>query len=717
MTTTGDSGGPPRQRPRPPGPGWVVEVLGDDPVRRRVVEALLTVADGRIGTRGTRAEDGPGSDPFVMAAGVYHDAPAGPHPLPGPLWFGAELATDSTAERRWLDLRTGVLHRQPLEPPGLHAQRFACLARPGTQVQRITASSTLAAGDPLVPPSALPEGVDVRRWEVGDVALLQIAGGGGITAAAATTTTTSRQATVVERVAVLHGDAAEAPAAAPVLADLEVARHLGVDQLLAEQRDAWAARWEDAHVAIDGDPELELAVRFGLFHMMASVADRGEAAVGARGLTGPAYAGHVFWDADVFVLPFLAATHPTASRAMLEYRNRRLGAARQRARQEGHGGARFPWESAADGTEATPTSRHSLDGATVPIRTGQQEVHIIADVAWAAWQHALWSGDDTFLTGLGRPLLLETAAYWASRIEVDPDGSAHVRGVIGPDEYHEDVDDNAYTNVMAGWNLRHAAALAETPGTRTGPAGPEAADPVLWRRVADALVTGRRPGRDHHEQFAGYDDLEPLRIDEVATPPVAADVLLGAEHVQRTQIIKQADVLMLHHLVPDELPAGTLLLDLDHYLPRTAHGSSLSPGVHASLLARAGRPEEALRLLRLAARLDLDDVTGTTAGGLHLATMGSVWQALAFGFLGVRPHRTALHLDPRPLPASWRQLELRVLFHGRRVALRLDHDRLDVDADAPVPIVVAQHGPQVLTTPLKLVQRRDHWHPEVQHAT
>jgi trehalose/maltose hydrolase-like predicted phosphorylase len=151
----------------------------------------------------------------------------------------------------------------------------------------------------------------------------------------------------------------------------------------------------------------------------------------------------VFWDADTFVLPFLAATHPTAARAMLEYRLRRLPAALDAARAVGREGARFPWESARSGRDVTPTSAQDRTGRTVAIRTGQLEDHIVAEIPWAAACYVDWSGDDEFARGPGTRLLVETVRYWASRISLEHDGSAHICGVIGPDEYHEDVDDNA----------------------------------------------------------------------------------------------------------------------------------------------------------------------------------------------------------------------------------------------------------------------------------
>jgi trehalose/maltose hydrolase-like predicted phosphorylase len=425
-------------------------------------------------------------------------------------------------------------------------------------------------------------------------------------------------------------------------------------------------------------------VRFALFHLMGAAADVGEAAVGARGLSGPAYRGHVFWDGDVFVLPFLAATHPAAARAMLEYRIRRLPEARAAARALGLGGARFPWESARDGDDVTPSHAHDSTGRVVPIRTGKLEDHITADLAWAAAFYVDWTGDDAFAAGPGRELLLDSARYWASRIRTDNNGRAHIYGVIGPDEYHEPVDDNAYTNVMARWNLRRAAGALASAGNGAQE------EPRRWLELADALVDGYDPVSGIYEQFAGFFRLEPLIIADLAPRrPIAADLLLGAERVAGAQVLKQADVLMLHHLTPEAVAAGSLLPNLDFYEPRTAHGSSLSPAIHASLLARAGRLQPAVDALQLASRIDLDDLTGTTAGGLHLATMGGLWQAIAFGFAGVRAHDGMLEVDPR-LPADWPRLELRLAFRGHPVGLVIERNLVTVDAEPGVRIRVAE---------------------------
>jgi trehalose/maltose hydrolase-like predicted phosphorylase len=661
-------------------PAWVLP-LDTGREDARVAESLGALGNGFVGVRGSREEGGQNASPLFLVNGVYDDDD---HLLPGPIWtgLGRPRASAQSIDRRVLDLRSGTLVRLGDGTAGLRSMRFISVASPYAMGLRAEAlAARLEPGDPLVAPRGA---VDLQRGDA--AATVAKTGGldGGIAVAARDRTEVRGTLRTVERLA--------AWVASPVgevrlddarqrLAEVDI---LGFDALLAEHRQAWARRWADAEVVIEGDPESELAARFAVFHLLCAAGDSGESAVGARGLTGDAYAGHVFWDADVFVLPALAAIHPAAARTMLEYRIRRLPAARAAAKALGLGGARFPWESARDGTDVTPRQVMGRDRKLISIATGEHEEHIVADVAWAADCYARWTGDAGFLAGVGRDLVVETARYWASRITQETDGGGHLRSVMGPDEYHEVVDDNAYTNVMARWNLRLGADLLAGSGDT------DEAD--AWRSLAEGLVDGWDSQRGLYEQFAGYFGLEALLMSEVAPPPVAVDMVLGAERVAGSQLIKQADVLMLHHLVPDEVEAGSLASCLAFYEPRTAHGSSLSPAVYASLLARAHDPERALGLFRLAARLDLDNLTGTTAGGIHLATMGGLWQALAFGFLGLRAGSGVLSIDPC-LPATWSALGMRLRLAGHPVGIRAEHDRVRITCDQPLLVRLGPGAP------------------------
>jgi trehalose/maltose hydrolase-like predicted phosphorylase len=659
-------------------PAWTVALPGE-PALERVAESLGALANGYCAVRAADEECGPGATPLVTVQGAYSTG-TDPALAAGPVW--TTVRAGLPAGRRVLDLRSGLLVRTVTGDRAGRSARFVSATRRHVQALRWEAAVDPIDGGQLLtaPPGPC---TFTRTVLAGDheVAVTTATGGAAIAVAARQRSGRHGALHVVERLAacvdVRPGE--DGPALAE--ARLAEAEHVGFDRLLGEHRSAWARRWAGAHVEIDGDADSQLAARLAMFHLLSAARGEDEAAVGARGLTGPAYGGHVFWDADVYVLPALAALDPPAARAMLEYRIRRLPAARAAAQAAGERGARFPWESAGDGRDVTPRTGIDRHGQQVPIRTGDREEHISADIAWAVCEYAAWTGDTAMLTGAGGELIADTARYWASRAELDDHGRAHLRGVIGPDEYHEVIDDNAFTNVMVRWNLRRAAALA--PG-----AGITADEATEWQQLAEALVDGYHPEHQLYEQFTGYWEREPLIAADIGEPLLPADIVLGATRIAGSQIIKQADVLMLHHLVPDEVVAGSLGPNLDHYLPRTAHGSSLSPAIHASLLARAGRPDEALELFRLAARLDLADLTGTTAGGLHLATMGGTWQALAYGFLGLRPRADQLDIDPC-VPAAWRGLTLRFWYRAAIVTVRADHTRIEITADAPLTVRTA----------------------------
>jgi trehalose/maltose hydrolase-like predicted phosphorylase len=673
-------------------PAWVLPLPAAESMQR-VAESLGTLSNGLVGVRGSREEGGEGSAPLTLVNGIYGEEGL----LHAPDWTGLERPSfyPGHSERRVLDLRGGSLVRFDDGTVRGRSLRFVSAASPHVMGLRAEGpAGDLQPGYPLRRPRKAVE----YRCEERNGAFAAITGEAGveISVVARDRTVDSPESRIVERLVSWQTSPINETNLETADHLLEIAEHLGFDRLLAEHRESWAQRWSDTEVTIEGDPESELAARFALFHLLSATGDTGEMAVGARGLTGDAYAGHVFWDADVFVLPALAAISPISARAMLEYRIRRLPAAQMLAKTRGFDGARFPWESARDGTDVTPRSVRGKEGELVPIATGSREEHIVADVAWSAVHYAAWTGDSAFLAGPGGDLVLETARYWASRIETDADGGGHLSGVIGPDEYHELVDDNAYTNVMARWNIRRGAEVIRQAG--------DVDTSNAWTALADSLVDGWDPERGIYEQFVGYFELEPLIMSEVAPPPVAADQLLGSERVSGSQLIKQADVLMLHHLVPEEAEAGSLEPCLAFYGPRTAHGSSLSPAVHASLLARAGDPERALELFRLAARLDLDDTNGTTDGGLHLATMGGVWQALAFGFLGVRAAGDSLTVRPC-LPVAWHALALRFRFQGKLVRIRAEHDEVTITSDSPLLVRVGDRevtwsGQKGITVPL-----------------
>jgi beta-phosphoglucomutase family hydrolase len=703
-------------------PAWLIEVVGFDPLDEREVESWLTVANGRTGTRGSVEEGSEESDPATYVAGVYGAGEAGRVLVSGPEWTrlrpraGNEALDldrgDTLEHRRLLDLRHGIVFRywrQLLHSGGeatFRSIRFASLADRNVLVLKATLDSgptavQLSNGIPPPPDRGALERTEMSHAPGRDVISIWGRDGGSASFAIATE---ERDGDLTRIAAVERStDGADAPAAEAERA-LKVAHRRGVAELLDRHRAAWQARWRDADVVIDGDLELQRAMRFGLYHPISSADPESDfASVGARGLSGHGYKGHVFWDTEVFILPFLAYTNPETARALLAYRYRTLDAARSRAASLGYRGALFAWESADSGEDVTPTEAIGPDGERVRILTGEQEHHVAADIAWAVWRYWEASGDDEFLRQMGAEIVLETARFWASRARAGDDGRYHIDEVIGPDEYHEGVRDNAFTNVLGRWNIKRALEIGSVLGTIDPDGWHELARRLdvtdqefrEWRSVADGLVDGFDPATKLYEQFAGFFDLEDLRAADVAERPFAGDVVLGVDRVDGAQVVKQADVVMLVHMLPELVGRDVAAANYSYYEPRTSHGSSLSPAIHATVAARVGRLDEAVAYTRMAAAIDLGNGMGNAAQGVHVATMGGMWQAAVMGFGGLRPSRTALHLDP-VLPEMWRAMRFPLRWHGSRVEVSFTGDELTVEIDDALHLALGADEPQRL---------------------
>jgi kojibiose phosphorylase len=443
---------------------------------------------------------------------------------------------------------------------------------------------------------------------------------------------------------------------------------------------------------VDGDAGDQHALRFAIYHMI-STAHPGKdtVSIGARGLGGMSYFLHVFWDTEIFVLPFFIYTQPETARTLLKYRYRNLPGAREKARHMGFRGALYPWESADKGVETTPPYGYGPSGEQVPILSGLMEHHISADVAWGTWEYWKATADDAFMASMGVEMLLETARFWVSRAARDRQGRYHVRVVVGPDEYHEGVDDNAYTNVLARWNIKRALEAltwlesfdrdyAKELKKRLGFSSQELQG---WRRVIDGYVDGYDPETLLFEQFAGFYDMADVPIEKLRPRPMAADLLLGRDVTLVSKVVKQADVVMLCHVLADDIDEVTTRANYDYYEPITCHGSSLSPGIHAAVAARLHDVAAATEYFKMAAAIDLADNMGNAAAGLHMATMGGLWQAAVMGFCGIMRRGEALRLDPQ-LPEAWERVRLPLRFRGSYLHLDLHARRGGVDVGITV---------------------------------
>ena len=716
-------------------PAWLFICEGFDALREREVETWLTVANGRMGTRGALEEGSPHSAPLTLVAGAYGDGTGDPivrEPLPAADWYSLALRVDDgrldiesghiVVHRRILDMSQGIVFRE-----WLHRDRWGRLVRLRTArfaslddraILALRAEARMAEPGPallqweILPKALMPEGaaleIDVLRMQ--DAAMLIRTWGrnGGSHALALATYPTpgtpfeqcaqrlpggigahlaAGGPAGVDRLAAVAAAASHDSCGTAAKTALARARSRGFDELLHRHRAAWSDCWRQCDLRIDGDPEAQRAARFSVYHMVGSAdPENGSVSVGARGLSGMSYLMHVFWDTEIFVVPFFIYSLPDTARTLLTYRYANLDGARAKARHLGYRGALFPWESADRGTETTPEHVIGPHGESIPILSGLMEHHISADIAWATTEYWRATGDDVFMADMGVEIMLETARFWASRTELGDDGRRHIRGVVGPDEYHENVSDNAFTNRMARWNVDHAqealAWLRQTqPGradallTRMGVDDDELAE---WTLVAAGLVDGFDPRTRLYEQFAGFFEMDDVDLSRLRPRPMSADLVLGREVTLRSKVVKQADVVMLCHLLADEIEPATARANYDYYEPITVHGSSLSPGISAAVAARQGRLDDALECFRMACAVDLSDNMGNASSGLHMATMGGIWQAVVVGFAGIWRHHEMLTLDPH-LPADWTRVAFPLRFRGAVLQFEIGHDRATID--------------------------------------
>ncbi|MGW5345631.1 glycoside hydrolase family 65 protein [Streptomyces sp. HUAS TT3] len=548
---------------------------------------------------------------------------------------------------------------------------------------------------------------------------------GACTATAATQTSVlpvrrGRPAVVVKTAALFTS--LDRPLADPVRRGIEYAGHApDFPSLLASHRAAWRRIWDEGELRVEG--ETGGILRLHAFHVLQTLSPHTaelDAGVPARGLHGEAYRGHVFWD-ELFVLPHLALHFPETARALLMYRHRRLPAAREAARRAGAPGAMFPWQSGGSGAEETQRLHlNPRSGRWLPDHSHLQR-HVGSAVAWNVWQYGLATGDTGFMHGPGAELLLDIAHFWAGAATWDAAlGRYRIRGVVGPDEYHDaypdaaapGIDDNAYTNVTAAWVLARALDLyAELPASRRtellARLGLAAEDLRGWEELSHRVYVPFH--RDVISQFQGYGDL--AELDWAAYRARYHDIrrldrILEAEGdtPNRYQASKQADTLMLGYLFrPAELARlfsrlGYALDDalwartVAYYLRRTCHGSTLSSLVHGWVLARQQGPE-AWRYCREALLGDITDIQGGTTGeGIHLGAMAGTLDLVERGVTGLEPGTDGLHIDPVPLsgiPGSAFSLaylghrDIRIRFRPGRLGVRVPPSLL-----GPVPLVL-----------------------------
>jgi kojibiose phosphorylase len=681
-------------------------------------ETIFTLANGYVGVRGSPAAGDRLAAPGTFLAGVDDgvDGGAAREIVNLPCWLGVRATMDGftfdpaagevLAYRRDLDMRQGVLFaRIDWRDAATRTTRFEC----ARLVHRTRRHLALLWGriTALDYDGRLTLSSDLDAWAVKyasasgrhhfrDLRCRDLGPDGGLGLELTTRTTGIRVAMATHlkapastrRTVRLDDDRAAESLACPLrkgrpvafekratfytsreVADPPAAARQELSRLVrrttralvGEHTRAWRKVWDAADVRIDGDGRAQKAVRFNVFHLAAlGAAHDDRVSIGAKGLHGVGYAGLVFWDTEIYMLPFFAYTQPPAARALLRYRHHLLPDARRNAREGGWRGARFPWTSS--------------DVARERPRTGWQE-HVGADIAFAADQYVQASGDRAFYLDQGAELILSTARYWPARVEPAGEAGRYVlRDIAGPDEIHTGIDNNAYTNHLVRWHLRRAARAAEdlrragrwAKLARRLDIGDD--EPAAWRRIADGLYDGLDRRRGFHEQFQGYFRLREQAVDPDMTQMQYTGPVLHA--LVPTKLSKQADTVLMYYLFAGDFPAAMRRKAFRYYEPRCTHASSLSRSIHAAAAAQVGLTARARRLFLAAAELDFGP-RAECESGIHAASLGGTWQAAVMGFGGfaVRDGRPAF--DPH-LPRQWKALAFNLRWRGKtlEVAVR-----------------------------------------------
>jgi alpha,alpha-trehalose phosphorylase len=476
-------------------------------------------------------------------------------------------------------------------------------------------------------------------------------------------------------------------------AALASARLDGWEGLLDEQRQYLDEYWDHSDVKVEGDPEVQQAVRFGLFHTLQAGARAEQRPIGSKGLTGPGYDGHTFWDAETFVLPALTYTQPAAAADVLRWRHSTLDLARERAQTLGLQGAAFPWR----------TIRGQECSAYWP--AGTAGFHIGADIADAVRRYVSATGDFDFEREYGLELLVETARLWRSLGHHDRHGRFHIDGVTGPDEYTAVVDDNVYTNLMAQQNLFAAADACKRHPDVSRKLGVDDEESASWRDAAASVHIPYDRELGVHQQSQGFTRLQEWDFEN--TPPEAYPLLLNYPYfdLYRKQVVKQADLVMAMYIRGDAFTPEEKARNFAYYDARTVRDSSLSACVQAVMAAEVGFIELAHDYLGEAALMDLHDLHQNARDGVHVASLSGSWIALVAGLGGMRDFNGQLSFAPR-LPSRINNLEFSLLWRGLRLRVSVGSEEVTYslrNGGGSARLSLLHHGKEIEVTQVKPV--------------
>ena len=707
---------------------WVISEDSFDSKKQHHKETIFTIGNGYLSTRGSFEEGYPDDRRATFIHGVFDEAPIvftelanAPDWLPLTIYLNGERFSLDTGTvesfHRALDLRTGLLTRvvRWRSPAGIVAtltfERFASLADEHLIFIRCRVTSEFAGTVEFragLNGNMHNNGLVHWQWmgqgeQDGVMYLHNRTRKSGIEIATAMQITNVLGREIVReewdvenaptrmvRVEAVPGQTVGLDKRVAVFTsrDVESSKIIstavqcaGEDTTWESALDAnnrtWTEEWAGTDVIIKGDDEAQIAIRFNLFQMLIAAPRHDDRVnIGAKTLSGFGYRGHAFWDTEIFMLPLFIYTAPHIAKNLLNYRYRNLPGARRKAQANGFEGSQFPWESADTGDEVTPTwVPHFAEPARlVRIWTGDIEIHISADIAHAAYQYWQATGDDEWFIQKGMELILDTAKFWASRAEWKAEANRYeYNDVIGPDEYHEHVDNNAYTNRLAQWNLQTALDMLEWLKQHA----PDKEDELIkrldlteerlkkWHEVIEKIYLHIEPS-GLIEQFEGYYQRRDEDLAALEPRTHSAQEIFGIEGCNETQILKQPDVLMMQYILRDHYSDESVRVNYDYYDLRTDHtyGSSLGPSIMTIMACDIGKPDDAYEHFIRAVRADLRDVRGNAGDGIHAASAGGTWQAVVFGFGGLRISPDGWTTHPR-LPKHWKRLSFKFFHRGK----------------------------------------------------
>ena len=716
---------------------WTLIEPQFDPAQLHSRETVFAIGNGYMGTRGSFEEGYPDAWPATLVHGVYDDVPGVYTELANcPDWLALTIVINGDRFRldrgeildyeRKLDLRNGILSRSVRwrSPTGntvdLQFERFASLADHQVlglccQITPVDFNGTIEVQSSI---NGYPNNQGFDHWEqldrgkieqgvwlqvrtrsshielgmaakmtaIGTDASLQVTNPLDCPTLAIAFIATKGQTVGVEKIVTLFtSQDVELPVQ---VAQAKLSNLPSYAMLFSAHQQAWKEAWQHCDIEIEGDINAQLAVRYNLFqlfigacsHITGECLGNSRVSVPAKTLSGLGYRGHVFWDTEIFILPFFTLTQPDIARSLLTYRYHTLDGARRKAAHSGYKGAMFAWESAATGDEMTPRWSILTDPYAEASRIWcrDREIHISADIAYAIWQYWQVTGDDIWLRDYGAEIILDTAVFWLSRVEWNAKQERYeLHGVIGADEYHEQVNNNAYTNRMVQWHLEKAVAVYEWLQRIFPDRAAELAkrlqltpEKLLQFQAAIAQMYIPYDAKTGLiEQFDGFFQLKDVNLSDYEPRDRSIQAVLGTDETNQSQVLKQPDVLMLLYLMRDTQAflyrPDVLQKNWNYYAPRTdsTYGSSLCPAIHSILAANLGEAAEAYKHFTQAATVDLEDSRGNTADGIHAASAGGVWQAVVFGFAGIQLKDSIPIANPH-LPPTWTRLKFKLQWRG-----------------------------------------------------